>query len=333
MGVLPATFERHRHQCGCVKIVKIETCPQGALDMSRSTEAPVTDSDRNHGFGSQHPQGNGGQPQPSRKETHPDTVDFEAPPTQERPVHPRAFPQEGERNYSNPFAQSGAQGNYAQQQFPTQQFPPQSAAQGGGQYEQQPFAYSTAYSESAPAHRGSGNGGKYVLIAVLILAVLLVIAALAYLIFFKNSGTGTQADAPLTTAAQLTEDNDDTQETVSAADEAEKTTEETTTSSASQKRPEHPDLPAGAIPANDAARNNEPGGNFNSVYRGTEVTSEPFANAVRDEYVKHWVDTHEYDATIEAYSPSTKQNYTMDCSDNGEFVTCKGGNNAVVYIL
>lgn len=296
----------------------------------------MTDSDRNYGFGSQHPQGNGGQPQPSRKETHPDTVDFEAPPTQQRPAQPQAFPQEGQRNYSNPFEQSGEQGNYAQQQFPAQQFPPQAAPQGGGQYEQQSVAYSAAYPEGAPAQRGSSNGGKYVLIAVLILAVLLVIAALTYLIFFKHSGTGTQAESPLTTAAQLTEgteENGDSQETASAADEAEETTKETETTSASQKRPEHPDLPGGAIPANDAARNNEPGGNFNSVYRGTEVTSEPFANAVRDAYVKHYVDTHEYNAMIEAYSPMTKQNYTMDCSDNGEFVTCTGGNNAVVYIL
>ena len=92
-------------------------------------------------------------------------------------------------------------------------------------------------------------------------------------------------------------------------------------------------MPEGAIPANDAARNNEPGGNFNSVYRGTVVTTESFANVVRDEYVKHYVETHEFDATIKAYSPVTEITYTMDCSDNGEFVTCTGGNNAVVLIL
>ena len=111
------------------------------------------------------------------------------------------------------------------------------------------------------------------------------------------------------------------------------TSPEKTTSAAPKKRPEYPELPSGAEPVNAAARNNEPGGNFNSVYRGSTVTSESFAKVVRDEYVKHYVDTKELNATISAYSPVTKQTYTMDCSDNGKFVTCTGGNNAIVYIL
>ncbi|TRX34656.1 hypothetical protein FNY86_02565 [Corynebacterium guaraldiae] len=304
----------------------------------------MTDSDRNHGFGARPQQGNGSQPQSPHQETHPETADFEAPPTQQRPVQPQQYPQNmgsnpnysqsGERNYSNPFAPSGSQGQYPQQQqFSTQQFPPQAAPQDGfGQYDQQPAAYANSYAQDDAGNHGSSNSGKLVLIGVLILAVILVIAALAYLIFFKHADSGSQAEPPQT-PAQLTEQNEGPQDSTSAAEEPEKTSEQSTTTSKAQKRPEHPDLPAGAIPANDAARNNEPGGNFNSVYRGTEVTTEPFANSVRDEYVKHYVDTHEFDAKIKAFSPVTGQSYSMDCSDNGEYVTCTGGNNAVVYIL
>ena len=304
----------------------------------------MTDSDRNHGFGAQYPQGNSGQSQPSREDTHPETADFEAPPTQQRPMQPQNFPQNaggnqnyaqsGERNYSNPFASSGASGQYGQQQqFQTQHFSSQQIPQdGSGQYNQQPAGYPAGYSQEGGGSGSSSNSGKFVLIAVLILAVVLVMAALAYIFFFKHADSNSQAGSPLTTA-QLTEQNESAQEEESNAESSEKTTEQPTTTSQSPKRPEHPDLPEGAIPANDAARNNEPGGNFNSVYRGTVVTTESFANVVRDEYVKHYVETHEFDATIKAFSPVTKITYTMDCSDNGEFVTCTGGNNAVVLIL
>lgn len=304
----------------------------------------MTDSDRNHGFGAPHPQGNSGQPQPSRKDTHPETADFEAPPTQQRPLPPQSYPQNtgssqnyaqsGERNYSNPFVASGASGQYGQQQqFQTQQFASQQVPQdGGGQYDQQPAGYPAGYSQEGGGSGSSSNSGKFVLIAVLILAVVLVMAALAYIFFFKHADSGSQAGTPLTTA-QLTEQNDSAQDSTTGPESSEKSSEQTTTTSQSQKRPEYPNLPEGAIPANDAARNNEPGGNFNSVYRGTVVTTESFANVVRDEYVKHYVETRELDATIKAFSPVTKITYTMECSDNGEFVTCTGGNNAVVLIL
>ncbi|WP_144791575.1 SpoIIIAH-like family protein [Corynebacterium singulare] len=288
----------------------------------------MTDSERNHGFGAPHPQEHGGQPHSSRKDTHPETVDFE----------PQSGPLSQDRQYSNPFAHQGAA--HPTQQFPTQE---QSPGQQGWQGQQNQWGQQTApaggspaaYPQQATAHSSSSNGGKMVLIAVLILAVLLVIAALGYLFFFKNSTSGHQAQPPLTTGVQATEEaTGDEGEANSTAGTAESpTSSEQTTSSEPKKRPEHPELPAGAEPVNDAARNNEPGGNFNSIYRGSTVTSEAFANIVRDEYVKHYVDTKELNATISAYSPVTKQTYTMDCSDNGKFVTCTGGNNAIVYIL
>ncbi|STC76051.1 putative secreted protein [Corynebacterium minutissimum] len=305
----------------------------GATD-TVETEAPVTDSEHNHGFGTPQPQGHGGQPNQNRKDTHPETVDFESPLSQERQYsNPFATPadQQPTQHFSAPQAQPGQpsqQGQQGQQGWTEHQ-----GQHGQWGNQQQPAGgYNAAYPQQAAASTGSSNGGKLILIAVLILAMLLVIAALAYLFFFKNSTTGNQAQPPLTTEAQVSEETTGADEEATSAAET-TTSEEETTSAEPEKRPEHPALPDGAQPVNDAARNNEPGGDFNNVYRGSAVTSEPFANIVRDEYVKHYVDTKELNATINAYSPITKQTYTVDCSDNGKFVTCKGGNNAIVYIV
>ena len=86
-----------------------------------------------------------------------------------------------------------------------------------------------------------------VLIAVLILAVLLVIAALGYLFFFKNSTSGHQAQPPLTTGVQATEEATGDEDEAPTAGEAtaEMTSPEKTRSVTSEKRPEYPDLPSG----------------------------------------------------------------------------------------
>ena len=63
--------------------------------------------------------------------------------------------------------------------------------------------------------------------------------------------------------------------------------------------------------------------------RGTQATSCPFATAVRDAYVNS-ARLGEA-ATIDAYSPVTGRSYEMRCT-GGEVITCRGGNNAVVYI-
>lgn len=98
------------------------------------------------------------------------------------------------------------------------------------------------------------------------------------------------------------------------------------------QRPTSPALPAGAVAANQAARNGAPAGDFNNVYRGTDVTSEPFAVAVRNDFVSSYLANGSLNQTIYTYSPVTGQRYEMNCSDSGSYVTCRGGNNAVVYI-
>jgi molecular chaperone DnaK len=65
-----------------------------------------------------------------------------------------------------------------------------------------------------------------------------------------------------------------------------------------------------------------PGKSCGEDLSANESTSCPFARNVRDAY--------DGSDTLEAYSPVTGQNYTMDCS-TGDYTTCAGGNNAEVY--
>lgn len=99
-----------------------------------------------------------------------------------------------------------------------------------------------------------------------------------------------------------------------------------------ESRPAHPKLPSGAVPANSAAEEGKPAGDFNNVYTGSDLTSKPFAVAVRDAFVSHYLDTDRTNGTVSAYSSVTGQTYSMKCRDNGDYVTCTGGNNAIVYI-
>lgn len=96
-------------------------------------------------------------------------------------------------------------------------------------------------------------------------------------------------------------------------------------------RPATPELPNAATPVNQAALNSEPAGNFNNVYLSGPTTA-PFALAVRDAFVDHFLETKETSGVIQAYSPMTRITYTMNCEDKKSYVHCTGGNNANVYI-
>lgn len=74
-------------------------------------------------------------------------------------------------------------------------------------------------------------------------------------------------------------------------------------------------------------------GDLNLYYAGTSVTSCPFAGAVRDALVDHYTSTGSLNGAVTAYSTVTGRSYVMSCSDNGTYVTCTGGNNAVVHVL
>lgn len=240
---------------------------------------------------------------------------------------------------TNPWAkQSGGQNaaDQPQQQFPQgysqQGYPPQDY----GQYELSnmgsPFAGDSApyyaqggysqqygpadYSQAAPVYQEERSSGtKWAIIALIVLAVIALCAALAFFLL-KDGSDEKNASPMLTTSAEATTEAPTTEETTKAPE-----------------RPAYPSLPAGAVAANDAAMSGAAGGDLNNVYRDSTMTSPEFARAVRDAYVEHFLDTKEYNAVITAYSPVTGINYTMDCRDNGEYVTCTGGNNAIVYIV
>lgn len=99
-----------------------------------------------------------------------------------------------------------------------------------------------------------------------------------------------------------------------------------------ESRPTRVSLPGGASAANSSARSGGPHGSFDNAYTGSNVTSEAFAERVRMAYVDFHNESGRTSGTISAYSPVTQLSYTLDCDDNGSFVTCTGGNNAVVYI-
>ena len=75
--------------------------------------------------------------------------------------------------------------------------------------------------------------------------------------------------------------------------------------------------------------NNDGGSQMQDCGNGVSAgpnTSCPFAKNVREEYFAVPGDSVE----IDVHSPVTGKTYTMSCVRNGDKVTCRGGNNAVV---
>jgi hypothetical protein len=62
---------------------------------------------------------------------------------------------------------------------------------------------------------------------------------------------------------------------------------------------------------------------------GSDVTSCPFAEEVRDQYLRQG--SRAATVTVNVFSPVTSQSYVITCTGN-HVVICTGGNNAVVYL-
>ena len=63
------------------------------------------------------------------------------------------------------------------------------------------------------------------------------------------------------------------------------------------------------------------------------VTTLPFARNVRDAFVRNYLSTGELNASLkDVYSPDLHRTYDMNCVDNGQYVRCDGGRNAIVII-
>lgn len=199
----------------------------------------------------------------------------------------------------NPFVN---QGQPPAQHFPQPQQPPY---QQGPQYQGMP---------------GPGKSGSTMKLVLIILAAVLVLAAIVgtSFWFFGSRGSSGSSGAPV----QVTVTTVVPPESIPAPGPA----------PSGGSRPANPSLPGGAVAANSSARNGNPGGNFNNAYTGSSVTSQPFANSVRDVFALNYVNTGQTSAVLNVYSSVTGQTYTMNCTDNSQYVTCTGGNNAVVYI-
>lgn len=206
-----------------------------------------------------------------------------------------------------------------------QQQPPQYQQQAPRQQPQQPQYIPE---ESSPRRR-SKDGWIAAGIVVLIIAVVIALGAFLYQNYFSDNGdsSASGASGPATSASSAAGEQGASDGVSSSASSS-----AATSSSQEAGRPRDPKLPSGAIPANDAARSGAPAGDFNNVYRGTTITSEPFAQSVRDAFVRYYLDTDKTTGMVDAYSSVTGKHYSMDCSDNGDYVTCRGGNDAVVYI-
>ena len=234
-----------------------------------------------------------------------------------QPYGPQGYGQQGynQPGYGQP-GQQYAQPGYAQQQYqapvggayPAQdaQFPVSGAAPVGSQ------------GERASSRKRKGNNLLPLIIAIFALIVVIVVVVALW--FTGVIGGSYSADDERGTVATQPNDTSQQAPSSSVAEEVE------------NSRPEAPQLPRGAIPANASARKGEPAGNFNNVYYDSSNTSEEFAVQVREAYARNFLRTHELNATIVAFSPVTGKDYTMSCRDNGQYVTCTGGVNAIVYI-
>ncbi|MGV3115021.1 hypothetical protein ACEE18_10505 [Corynebacterium freneyi] len=165
--------------------------------------------------------------------------------------------------------------------------------------------------DQQPQKKG-GNGGLIAAIGVVVVLLIIAGGALGYFLTAGGDEGAEPSAEPLT----------DSRSTAAPA-------EQTTATSTSRPRAEGWTAPSGWTKCGGSG---DPG-DLNLYYAGTSVTSCPFTKAVRDALVEHYLDTGELSGAITAYSPVTKENYDMNCSDDGDVVTCRGGDNAVVHVV
>ncbi|WP_156058912.1 hypothetical protein [Nocardia rhamnosiphila] len=162
---------------------------------------------------------------------------------------------------------------------------------------------------------------------------MVVILAVLGIQFLGGSGGPESTGAADTTGAAITSAPEQTSAAGNSAEPSTTTsarTSTTTTTTSATTTTRRPDLPTGAQPCSGSA----PGGSeYGSAATGTAVTSCEFAEAVRQAYLDPTVVSAEGDpVSVEATSPVTGQAYTLECVAADGVVTCRGGNNAVVYL-
>ncbi len=198
-------------------------------------------------------------------------------------------------------------------------------------------AYEAGYRDSYAANargRDAAPGGERsrvvpILTGVGVFAVVVVLAVLG-IQFLGGSGGEETTGAADTTGAVTTSAPEQTSAAGSSAEPSTTTSARTSTTTSATTTTRRADLPAGAQPCSGA----ESGGSeYGAAATGTAVTSCEFAEAVRQAYLDPTVVSAEGDpVSVEATSPVTGQAYTLECVAADGVVTCRGGNNAIVYL-
>ncbi|MEU6560492.1 serine/threonine-protein kinase [Nocardia nova] len=187
------------------------------------------------------------------------------------------------------------------------------------------FAFGAAdHDDPAPAKR-SRSVAVPVVLGVLGAAVLAGIGVVGWQVF----GSSSSSDRPATAAAQVAPVTATPRQAAVPTAGPTSTATPTTTNSASG-------LPVGA---KQCSANSGSDSSFGKAATGTAVTTCGFAEAVREAYATS-AQSHgatsaasaDASTSIIAVSPATGQSYPMNCTNSGKYVTCTGGDNAVVYV-
>ncbi|WP_431940451.1 protein kinase domain-containing protein [Nocardia grenadensis] len=198
-------------------------------------------------------------------------------------------------------------------------------------------AYEAGYRDSYAANartRDNAPGGERsrvvpILTGIGVFAVVVILAVLG-LQFLGGAGGPESTGAADTTGAATTSAPEQTSAAGSSAEPSTTTTARTSTTTSATTTTRRADLPAGAQPCSGSASGSS---EYGSAATGTAVTSCEFAEAVRQAYLDPAVVSADGDpVSVEATSPVTGQAYTLECVAAGGVVTCRGGNNAVVYL-
>lgn len=168
----------------------------------------------------------------------------------------------------------------------------------------------------AEPHRpGPGNAKKSLLWVIITFALVLVILGAAitavgwYVGWFDNQRDSGTTVGPATSTVYVTE-------------------EPTSQNSPSVSPPISPGAERAGSSSDDANESRI----FNDISPGNSVTSEPFATNVGRAFLEEYELSGNTSPNISVWSPVTEQTYSMSCTDNGTYVVCRGGNNAVVFI-
>jgi hypothetical protein len=165
-----------------------------------------------------------------------------------------------------------------------------------------------------PPPRSSSNAALWALVALL--SIFLVIAVIGGIWWFTSSRTQAEGERTAVTV------------TATAEAPAPSPTAVTVTAEAPAPTPAPAPAPSSGVPGTLIST----GGYLENVWVGSSNTSEAFAMNVWNAYLENRAVTGLHNATVYAWSPATGQSYAMNCRETGSYVTCTGGNNAVVYI-